>query len=48
MNGSTNNAVSNYNALQALITKRMTYGPAVLSQLHLVPLSRRYGFFGMG
>ncbi|MGA7858126.1 MAG: carboxypeptidase regulatory-like domain-containing protein, partial [Terracidiphilus sp.] len=26
VNGSTNNAVSNYNALQALITKRMTYG----------------------
>jgi hypothetical protein len=26
INGSTNNAISNYNALQAQVTKRMTYG----------------------
>jgi hypothetical protein len=26
INGSTNNAISNYNALQAIVTKRMSYG----------------------
>ena len=46
--GSTNNAISNYNSLQASITKRMTQRPQLELQLCVVAYAGRHGLFGLG